>query len=101
MRDLLHVEDLVDLVERQLLDPEDWDGRTVNVGGGRECSLSLRETTEICRELTGNEVPMTRSPRPGPATFPIYLSDCTKLFGLDEWRPRRRPSRCLPTSTSG
>ena len=45
VRDLLHVEDLVDLVERQLLDPEAWDGRTVNVGGGRECSLSLRETT--------------------------------------------------------
>ena len=58
VRDLLHVEDLVDLVERQLLDPEAWDGRTVNVGGGRECSLSLRETTEICRELTGNEVPI-------------------------------------------
>ena len=38
VRDLLHVEDLVDLVERQLLDPERWDGRTLNVGGGRECS---------------------------------------------------------------
>ena len=37
---------------------ETWDGRTVNVGGGRECSLSLRETTEICQRLTGNEVPI-------------------------------------------
>ena len=41
VRDLLHVEDLVDLVERQLLDPAKWDGHTVNAGGGRECSLSL------------------------------------------------------------
>ena len=49
VRDLLHVEDLIDLVERQLLDREFWDGRTVNVGGGRACSLSLMETTEICR----------------------------------------------------
>jgi len=57
VRDLLHVEDLVDLVERQLLDPAAWNGHTVNVGGGRECSLSLLETTEICRRLTGNEVP--------------------------------------------
>jgi CDP-paratose 2-epimerase len=26
---------------------------------------------------------------------PIYLSDCTKIFGLDEWRPRRSAERVL------
>ena len=36
VRDLLHIDDLVDLVECQLLDPEDWDGTTANVGGGRK-----------------------------------------------------------------
>src|SRR6185312_12828801 len=88
VRDLLHVEDLVDLVERQLLAPEEWDGRTVNVGGGRECSLSLRETTAICQELTGNEVAMTPVAETRAGDVPIYLSDCTKIFGLDEWRPQ-------------
>ncbi len=95
VRDLLHVEDLVDLVERQLLDPEGWDGRTVNVGGGRECSLSLRETTEICRQLTGNEVPIEPVAETREGDVPIYLSDCGKLFGLDEWRPRRSAERAL------
>jgi len=95
VRDLLHVEDLVDLVERQLLDPTAWDGRTVNVGGGRECSLSLLETTEICRRLTGNEVPIEPVEETRAGDVPIYLSDCTKLFGLDEWRPRRGAERVL------
>jgi CDP-paratose 2-epimerase len=89
VRDLLHVEDLVDLVERQLLAPAAWDGRTVNVGGGRECSLSLRETTALCRELTGNEVPIEPVLETRQGDVPIYLSDCARLFGLDEWRPRR------------
>ena len=89
VRDLLHVEDLVDLVERQLLDREAWDGCTVNVGGGRECSLSLLETTEICRRLTGNEVPIEPVKETRAGDVPIYLSDCTRLFSLDEWRPRR------------
>jgi CDP-paratose 2-epimerase len=89
VRDLLHVEDLVDLVERQLLDRERWDGSTVNVGGGRECSLSLLETTEICRRLTGNEVPITPVLETRQGDVPIYISDCTGLFGLDGWRPRR------------
>jgi CDP-paratose 2-epimerase len=95
VRDLLHVEDLVDLVERQLLAPEAWDGRTVNVGGGRECSLSLRETTEICRRLTGNEVPIEPVERTRAGDVPIYLSDCTKIFGLDEWRPQRSAEQVL------
>jgi CDP-paratose 2-epimerase len=95
VRDLLHVEDLVDLVERQLLEPESWDGRTVNVGGGRGCSLSLMETTEICRELTGNEVPIAPVAETREGDVPIYLSDCAKLFGLDEWRPRRSAKQVL------
>ncbi len=95
VRDLLHVEDLVDLVERQLLDSEAWDGRTVNVGGGRECSLSLRETTAICRRLTGREVPIEPVAETRAGDVPVYLSDCGKLFGLDEWRPRRSAEQVL------
>ncbi len=95
VRDLLHVEDLVDLVERQLLDPGAWDGRTVNVGGGRECSLSLQETTAICRQLTGNEVPIEPVLETRQGDVPIYLSDCARLFGLDQWRPRRSASQVL------
>jgi CDP-paratose 2-epimerase len=95
VRDLLHVEDLVDLVERQLLDPEAWDGRTVNVGGGRERSLSLAETTEICRRLTGNEVPIEPVAETRAGDVPVYLSDCARLFDLDEWRPRRSAEQVL------
>jgi CDP-paratose 2-epimerase len=95
VRDLLHVEDLVDLVERQLLEREAWDGRTVNVGGGRECSLSLLETTEICRRLSGNEVPIEPVEETRQGDVPIYLSDCTRIFGLDEWRPRRSAEQVL------
>jgi CDP-paratose 2-epimerase len=95
VRDLLHVEDLVDLVERQLLAPESWDGVTVNVGGGRGCSLSLRETTELCRRLTGNEVAIEPEPETRAGDVPVYISDCAKLHALDPWRPRRDAERVL------
>jgi CDP-paratose 2-epimerase len=95
VRDLLHIEDLVDLVERQLLDPAKWDGQTVNAGGGRKCSLSLLETTAICQELTGNEVPIAPVTETRQGDVPIYLSDCARLFELDEWRPRRGARQVL------
>jgi CDP-paratose 2-epimerase len=89
VRDLLHVDDLVDLVDEQLGDPERWSGTVANVGGGRECSLSLLETTELCRELTGNEVPIGAESQTRPGDVPVYLSDCARLHSLTSWRPRR------------
>jgi CDP-paratose 2-epimerase len=89
VRDLLHVADLVDLVERQVLEPERWDGLTLNVGGGRERSLSLLETTRLCRELTGREVPIGTDPETRPGDVPVYISDCSALHGHTDWRPSR------------
>jgi CDP-paratose 2-epimerase len=89
VRDLLHVDDLVDLVDEQLTDPGRWAGRTVNVGGGRDVSLSLRETTELCRELTGRRVAVEPAGADRPGDLRIYLSDCRRLFSLTDWRPRR------------
>lgn len=95
VRDLLHVADLVDLVDEQLAQPERWRGVTANVGGGRACSLSLLEATDLCRELTGNEIAIGAEPETRPGDVPIYLSDCSHLRSLTGWRPRRSPRDVL------
>jgi CDP-paratose 2-epimerase len=95
VRDLLHVDDLVDLVERQLLDAEGWDGVTANVGGGRACSLSLAETTDLCREIAGREVPVAAAGEDRPGDVPLYVSDCARLFAHTDWRPRRSARQVL------
>ena len=103
VRDLLHVEDLVDLVERQLLDPAAWDGRTVNVGGGRECSLSLlRDDGDLPRadRQRGADRRRSRETRAGRRaryTFPTARSSSAWTSGARG----AAPSRCSPTSTSG
>jgi CDP-paratose 2-epimerase len=89
VRDLLHVDDLIDLLDDQLARPEHWDGIVANVGGGRACSLSLREATELCRELTGAEVPVQAAGQDRPGDVPVYISDCARLFAHCDWRPRR------------
>ena len=95
VRDLLHVDDLLDLVEEQLLDPARWADTVFNVGGGRRCSLSLLEATELCRELSGREVPVRADGGPRAGDIPIYVSDCSALFAHTDWRPRRGPRDVL------
>jgi CDP-paratose 2-epimerase len=95
VRDLLHIDDLVDLVELQVADRDHWNGQTFNAGGGRGVSLSLRETTDLCREITGNDLEVTAAGESRPGDVRIYLSDCTALFAHSAWRPQREPRRIL------
>jgi CDP-paratose 2-epimerase len=95
VRDLLHADDLVALIEEQLLDPEHWRGATVNVGGGAENSLSLAETTALCRELTGHRVEIAAGDEQRAGDVRIYLSDCGLLGSFTSWRPQRGPHQIL------
>jgi CDP-paratose 2-epimerase len=95
VRDLMHVDDLVDLVEEQLGAPGHWAGKAFNVGGGRAGSLSLLETTAICRELTGHDVQITPVSETRAGDVRCYLSDCTALYAHTDWRPRRGPREVL------
>ena len=95
VRDLLHIVDLLELLDEQLGDPEHWDGHTVNVGGGTDCSLSLLETTELCAEITGRRLQVGAEAETRPGDVPIYVSDCTALNALTSWRPRRDARQIL------
>jgi CDP-paratose 2-epimerase len=95
VRDLLHIEDLLDLLDEQLCSPAHWDGATVNVGGGRGVSLSLLETTALCEQITGNRIEIGATAETRPGDVPIYLSDCGALHRVTAWRPRRGPQQIL------
>ncbi len=95
VRDLLHVDDLIALIGEQLAEPERWAGFCGNVGGGRDCSLSLAETTGLCRELTGNQVEIEAGEESRPGDVAVYISDCPHLLALSEWRPHRSPAEIL------
>ncbi len=95
VRDLLHVDDLVDLVDAQLRDREHWSGVVANVGGGPERSLSLAEATEICRVLTGNEVSIEPVAEDRYGDVPIYVSDNSRLHTHTDWRPSRSAEQTL------
>jgi CDP-paratose 2-epimerase len=95
VRDLLHIDDLLELVDEQLLGQSRWDGVKLNVGGGRECSLSLQETTALCTEITGNVVEVASVADQRPGDVPVYISDCSALAEHTGWRPRRTAQQTL------
>jgi CDP-paratose 2-epimerase len=89
VRDVLHIDDAVDLIDLQLADRELWSGAVVNVGGGVERSVSLLELTELCRSVTGKVTDVSGSVDDRPGDVPLFVTDCRALFSMTDWRPRR------------
>ncbi len=89
VRDILHVEDLFELIVQQMQTPSAWNGQVYNVGGGPDVSVSLCELTSHCRRITGNTVPLESDPRTNAMDVRIYETDFTKVQADFQWRPLR------------
>jgi CDP-paratose 2-epimerase len=95
VRDILHIDDLCDLIEDQIVNFDRYSGRLFNAGGGLTGSLSLREMTALCQKITGRSIPVASSTEDRPADIRIFLTDHRKLTAHRQWQPRRKPETVL------
>jgi CDP-paratose 2-epimerase len=95
VRDILHVNDLFDLIDYQVHHWEQVTGKTMNAGGGLPNSLSLLELTRLCEEITGNQIAITQIPETRSADLRIYLTDNKKVKELTGWQPTRTPRQTV------
>lgn len=91
VRDLLHPEDLFDLLRRQMSAIDAHRGAVFNVGGGPEGSTSLREWSAICAELSGNAAAPDADPATHPVDVPYYVSDHRRATAAFDWKPQHGP----------
>ncbi len=89
VRDLLHIEDLFDLICLQSEQLNNINGEIFNVGGGRDISLSLHELTTKCQQLTGKKITITSQPNTHPADIPYYITDNQYVTQKLGWSPQR------------
>jgi CDP-paratose 2-epimerase len=88
VRDILHIDDLYRLLQLQLNDFKKFNGEIFNAGGGIDVSVSLRELTAICEELTGNKITIHSVKENRAADIPIYITDNSKITSLCGWKPQ-------------
>ncbi len=95
VRDLLHVDDLFDLIDLEIKAMDKVNGQTYNVGGGKEVSLSLLEATKLCQEITKNKLDIGSIKDTRPADLAIYLTDNSKANKALGWKPKRGAAEIL------
>ena len=94
VRDALHPKDLVTLLSRQMLEP-DWKApQIINLGGGVENSLSLKELSNWCEDRFGqNEVIASQDERPTDA--PWIVMDSTTAQNAWNWSVKTKIEQIL------
>ena len=56
VRDVLHIEDLCELVLLQIQKFKKINNKLINVGGGKKNSLNLIQLTKFCKDITNNTI---------------------------------------------
>lgn len=95
VRDVLHIEDLYRLIETQLAGFPEFSGGVFNVGGGLDVSVSLRELTRLCEEITGNRITIHSVRENRTADIPVYITDNSRIEALCGWKPTIGPKELL------
>lgn len=95
VRDLLHIDDLLRLVDYQLENFAELDGEVFNVGGGTKNSLSLLETTRLCQQITGKEIEIKSVLEERPGDMPVFITDSSKVSQKTGWKPQKDPETTL------
>lgn len=95
VRDLLHVDDLFELIRQQFELMKTTSGRIYNVGGGVDNTLSLLEATGICQQLSGNRIEIGSRAENRPADISIYISDNRQVTRDVAWKPQKNCMQIL------
>jgi CDP-paratose 2-epimerase len=89
VRDFLHVADLLALIDLQIANFDPLQGRLFNVGGGKDNTLSLLETTQLCQEITGKQIQIAAELQNRPGDIPIFITDSRKVQEATGWMPEK------------
>jgi len=89
VRDILHVDDLFELINIQMNNLEYYKGQVFNVGGGSSNSVSLLELSRRCADIIGRTLNTGSRPSTNPSDIPYYVSDNSEVTAKTGWKPKR------------
>ena len=89
VRDVLHIEDLCELVLLQIQKIKKINNKLFNVGGGKTNSINLLQLTKLSQDITRNKIKIGRVKKTSSYDVHYFISDLNYVKKLYKWEPRR------------
>ena len=88
VRDVLHIDDLCNLIFTQLKKFKKINNQIFNVGGSKKSNVSLKNLTHICQKVTGEKIYISKTSNTSAYDIPYYITDNTKVTNVYGWKPK-------------
>ena len=89
VRDIIHIDDVCDLIYKQIKLFSKKYNRLINVGGGIKNAISLKELTTKCREITLNSIKFSVIKNTSIYDIPYFVTDNSEAKNLYKWSPKK------------
>ena len=89
VRDVLHIDDLCELIYLQIKKFSKISNLIFTVGGSKKSNTSLKELTYLCEKISKNKIKFDKITKSSIYDIPYYLSDnrfVSKMYG---WKPKK------------
>jgi CDP-paratose 2-epimerase len=88
VRDVLFVEDMLEVLDRQLAQIGSFRGEVFNLGGGAANAISLCEATRRMQEISSRSTSITVSEQARKGDVVLYWTDNRKALAKLCWQPK-------------
>lgn len=89
VRDVLHIDDLVSLINLQIKKLNKIYNKKICVGGSKKSNTSLKNLSSICQKITGNKLKYTKIKKTSIYDIPYFITDNTAANKIYKWQPKK------------
>ena len=89
VRDVIHIDDVCEIIYIQIKKIKKVYNKTFNIGGGLKNSISLKNLTLKCQNLTMNKIKIRSVSKTSMYDVPYYVSNNQKFYKNYRWSPKR------------
>ena len=89
VRDVLHIDDLCDLIFLQIKKFNKINNKMFTVGGSKKSYISLKQLTQICEKITNNKIRFSKIPKTSIYDIPYFITSNNHVTKIYNWKPKR------------
>lgn len=89
VRDVLHVQDLCEIIGIQIKKIKSINNQVFTIGGSKMNSISLNELTNICQKITFNKINFKKIIKTSKYDIPYFVTNNKKITKIYKWKPKK------------
>ena len=87
VRDVIHIDDVCEIISIQIKKLKKINNNTFNIGGGLKSYISLKDLTSKCQKITNNKIIIKKVPKTSIFDIPYFITDNKKIKKFYNWEP--------------